>query len=73
MGDGENTANIRAIEAEAAVHLIRAGREFLAASKAMIEGMDALLELLETRIASGAKPPTPIQAIPIRRDVQRGR
>jgi hypothetical protein len=72
MADSESK-DIRAIEAEAAVHLIRAGREFLAASKSMIEGMDALLELLETRLASGAKPATPIQAIPIRRDVQRGR
>ena len=67
---GESTPNIRAIEAEAAVHLIRAGREFLAASKAMIEGLDALLELLETRVASGAKPAAKIQAIPIRRDVR---
>jgi hypothetical protein len=71
MGDNESR-DIRAIEADAAVHLIRAGREFLAASKSMIEGMDALLELLETRLASGAKPSAPIQAIPIRRDVQRG-
>lgn len=67
---GDDKPDIRSIEAEAAVHLIRAGREFLAASKAMIEGLDALLELLETRVASTAKPSAPIQAIPIRRDAQ---
>ena len=66
------TPDIRSIEAEAAVHLIRAGREFLAASKAMIEGLDALLEVLETRVASAAKPAATIQAIPIRRDARQG-
>ncbi len=71
-GEAEAKTDVRAIEAEAVVHLIRAGREFLAANKAMIEGLDALLEVLETRVASGAKPPSPIQAIPIRRDAQRG-
>jgi hypothetical protein len=69
MGD-EKTSDIRAIEAEAIVHLIRAGREMLAASKAVIEGMDALLEVLEARVGSGTKPPAPIQAIPIRRNAK---
>lgn len=71
MAESDNR-DIRAIEADAIVHMIRAGREFLAASKAMIEGLDAMLEMLETRVGSSSKPSAPIQAIPIRRDVQRG-
>ena len=67
MGDEQSQTRM---ELEAAVHLIRAGRELLAASKAVIEGLDALLEVLETRVASGAKPPAPIQAIPIRRNAK---
>ena len=40
MPDEQNQTRM---EMEAAVHLIRAGRELLAASKAVIEGLDALL------------------------------
>ena len=69
MGES-GSRDVRAIEADAIVHMIRAGREFLAASKAMIDGLDALLETLENRVASGARPSTPIQAIPIRRDAR---
>lgn len=57
----------RSLEAEAAVHLIRAGRELLAAAKSVIEGLDAYLEILEERVGTPAKPPASIQAIPIRR------
>ena len=67
MGDEQSQTRM---ELEAAVHLIRAGRELLAASKAVIEGLDALLEVLETRVAAGSKPAAPIQAIPIRRDAR---
>ena len=58
------------MEAEAAVHLIRAGRELLSAAKAVIEGLDAYLEVLEQRVGTPPKPSTKIQAIPIRRDQQ---
>lgn len=58
------------MEAEAAVHLIRAGRELLSAAKAVIEGLDAYLEVLEQRVGTPSKPSATIQAIPIRRDQQ---
>lgn len=58
------------MEAEAAVHLIRAGRELLSAAKAVIEGLDAYLEVLEQRVGTPPKPSAKIEAIPIRRDQQ---
>ncbi len=58
----------RSPEAEAAVHLIRAGRELLGAARAVIDGLDAYLEVLEQRVGTPAGPRAPIQAIPIRRD-----
>jgi hypothetical protein len=50
------------------VHMIRAGREFLAATKSLIEGLDAALEALEQRAVSQSAPPSKVQPIPIRRD-----
>jgi hypothetical protein len=64
----EQTPDVKALEAEAVVHLIRAGREMLAATKSVIEGLDAFLEILEQRVSTSAKPHAPIQAIPIRRE-----
>lgn len=55
-------------DAEVAVHLIRAGRELLAAAKSAIDGLDAALEMLEERVASGAAPRATIEPIPIRRE-----
>jgi hypothetical protein len=60
----------RSLEAEAAVHLIRAGRELLSAAKAVIEGLDAYLEVLEQRVGTSQKPVAPIEVIPIRRERQ---
>jgi hypothetical protein len=53
---------------EAAVHVIRAGRELLGAAKSVIEGLDAYLAILEERVAAPKKAPPTIQAIPIRRE-----
>jgi hypothetical protein len=69
MAEGQ-PPDIRALEAEAAVHLIRAGRELLGAWKSVIEGLDAYLELLEQRVGAPAKHNAPIQAIPIRRETK---
>jgi hypothetical protein len=56
--------------AEFELHLIRAGREFLAATKSLIEGLDAALEALEHRVETQAAPAPKIEAIPIRRNAQ---
>lgn len=50
-----------------AVHLIRAGRELLAAARSAIDALDAYLEVLEEQRLRGAKPEPTVQAIPIRR------
>ena len=54
--------------AEVELHLIRAGRELLAAAKGVIEGLDAALEMLEEKAAASARPRPTIEAIPIRRN-----
>jgi hypothetical protein len=59
----------RSPEAEAAVHLIRAGREFLAAARSVIDALDAYLEVAEQRVGQPRKASSAgVQAIPIRRD-----
>ena len=55
-------------QADVELHLIRAGRELLAAAKSMIEGLDAALEVLEQRVESGSRPAAKIEPIPIRRN-----
>jgi hypothetical protein len=54
-------------DAEIAVHLIRAGREILAASKAAIEALDAVLAVMEDKVGKPAEAPATLEAIPIRR------
>jgi hypothetical protein len=58
----------RNFQADVELHLIRAGRELLAAAKSMIEGLDAALEMLEQRVESGTAPAPKIEPIPIRRN-----
>lgn len=55
--------------AEIELHLIRAGRELLAAAKGVIESLDAALEVMEERATSASSPKPKIEAIPIRRNV----
>lgn len=50
------------------IHLIRAGRELLAAARTFIDGLDAALEALEQRVESGSKPQPAVEPIPIRRN-----
>jgi hypothetical protein len=56
------------LDLDPAIHLIRAGRELLAAAKSMIDGMDAYLAVLEEQRLTAGKPESKIQAIPIRRE-----
>jgi hypothetical protein len=51
---------------EATEHLIRAGRELLGAFKAMLEGVDSLLNMMEERSGAARKQAT-VQPIPVRR------
>ncbi len=51
---------------DATEHVIRAGREMLAAFKSVLEGLDGFLTIMEER-SSSARKQTPIEAIPIRR------
>jgi hypothetical protein len=54
-------------DAEIAVHLIRAGREILAATKAAIESLDAVLAVMEDRVGTPSTPKASVDAIPINR------
>ena len=54
--------------AEVELHLIRAGRELLAAARGVIDGLDAALEVMEERVATRGNPPVTVEAIPIRRN-----
>ncbi len=51
---------------DATEHVVRAGREMLAAFKSVLEGLDGFLNIMEER-SSSARKQTPIEAIPIRR------
>jgi hypothetical protein len=51
---------------DATEHVIRAGRELLAAFKSALEGLDGFLNIMEER-SSSARKQAPIEAIPIRR------
>jgi len=51
---------------DATEHVIRAGREMLAAFKSVLEGLDGFLNIMEER-SSSARNQTTIEAIPIRR------
>ncbi len=51
---------------DATEHVIRAGREMLAAFKSLLEGLDGFLNIMEERSSSTRKQAT-IEAIPIRR------
>ena len=62
MSDDRNYAG------EVELHLIRAGRELLAAAKGVIEGLDAALEILEQRVEAGSTPRPTVEPIPIRRN-----
>jgi hypothetical protein len=55
---------------EATEHLLRAGREMLAAMRSALEGIDAFLNLMEERSTAAKKPKSGIQAIPIDRGKQ---
>jgi hypothetical protein len=52
---------------EATEHLIKAGREMLAAFRSVLEGFDAFLNTMEERSAAAGKPKESVEAIPIRR------
>lgn len=64
MPDPQATNPVVEIE----VHMIRAGRELLAAAKSVIDGLDAALEALEARVEAQAQPRPAVEAIPIRRN-----
>lgn len=49
-------------------HLIRAGRELLAAARTTIDTLDAFLAMLEEREAAGRTPTSSVEPIPIRRE-----
>ncbi|MEX2540068.1 MAG: hypothetical protein WD646_15590 [Actinomycetota bacterium] len=51
---------------DATEHVIRAGRELLAAFKSMLDGLDGFLNIMEER-SGAARKETTIEAIPIRR------
>ncbi len=55
-------------DAEIAVHLIRAGREILAASRSAIDALDAVLAVMEDRVGSPTEQRSVVEAIPIRRE-----
>ncbi len=54
-------------DAEIAVHLIRAGREILAATKAAIDSLDAVLAVMEDRVGTPSASKTSVEEIPINR------
>jgi hypothetical protein len=52
---------------DATEHLIRAGREVLAAARSTIDALDAFLATMEERHGAAKQKPSTVQAIPIRR------
>lgn len=51
---------------DATEHVIRAGRELLAAFRSVLEGLDGFLSVMEER-SSGAREQATVEAIPVRR------
>jgi hypothetical protein len=49
-------------------HLIRAGRELLAAARSTIDTLDAFLAMLEEREATNRQGHSAVEPIPIRRE-----
>jgi hypothetical protein len=59
-------------DAEIAVHLIKAGREILAAARSAIDTLDGMLEIMEQKVGTPAETKAAVEPIPIRRPATSG-
>jgi hypothetical protein len=63
---GTVSSAVQGAAPDATEHLIRAGRELLGAFKSMLDGLDAVLNVMEERSGATRKPAV-VQSIPIKR------